>query len=123
MAEHKIGIILHGSSARGDARTTSDVDVLVVVERTLSLTRALYRAWDGVPIAWNGRAVDAHFVHLPDDPRHAGGVWCEAAVDGILLHDIGGRVDETLRAIRRAIADGHLVRRHAHGQPYWTVAA
>ena len=34
-----------------------------------------------------------------------------------------GHVDDALIQIRRAIADGRLVRKRAHGQPYWTVAA
>jgi hypothetical protein len=62
-------------------------------------------------------------VHLPADPDRAGGLWCEAAVDGLLLHDSDGSVDHALRAVRRAIADRRLVRRQAHGQPYWTTAA
>jgi predicted nucleotidyltransferase len=118
-----LGIIVHGSWVRGEARATSDVDVLLVVSRAVALTRDLYRAWDEAPMAWGGRAVDAHFIHLPDETDRAGGVWCEAAVEGVLVHDRDGRVDQTLRRIRRLIADGRLVRKHAHGQPYWTVAA
>lgn len=120
---HLVGIIAHGSSARGEARTSSDVDVLVVVDRALPLTRALYRRWDEIPIAWQGRRVDVHFINLPPASDRAGGVWAEAAVDGVLLHDTDGSVDTTLRGVRRAIADGRLVRKHAHGQPYWTVPA
>lgn len=118
-----IGLVMHGSWARGEMRAASDVDVLVVVEADLALTRALYRQWDEVSLSWQGRAVDAHFLHLPANPDRAGGVWCEAAVDGIVLSDRDGRIEETLRRIRRAVADGRLVRKHAHGQPYWTVAA
>jgi predicted nucleotidyltransferase len=121
--ERVVGIIVHGSWARGEALTTSDVDVLVVVERQLALTRALYRTWDREPVEWDGRAVDAHFVHLPEHPHRAGGVWCEAAIDGEVIADLDGRIEETLGAIRRAIAEGHLVRKQIHGQPYWTVAA
>ena len=117
------GIIVHGSWVRAQARTSSDIDVLVVVDSGLSLTRALYRAWDKTPLAWEGRSVDAHFIHFPSSPDRASGVWCEAATDGLLFYDRDGRVDETLRRIRREIADGRLVRKHAHGQPYWTVAA
>ena len=120
---HLAGLILHGSWTRGEARSTSDVDVLVVVDRREALTRALYRTWDAVPLSWDGRSVDVHFIHLPDNPDRAGAVWCEAAIDGVVLDDRGGRVESTLRQIRRAIAEGRLVRRHAHGQPYWTVAA
>jgi predicted nucleotidyltransferase len=117
------GIIVHGSWVRGQARANSDVDVLVVVDSTLSLTRALYRMWDKAPLTWEGRSVDAHFIHVPSSPDRASGVWCEAATDGLVFYDRDGRVDETLRRIRREIADGRLVRKHAHGQPYWTVAA
>lgn len=118
-----IGIVAHGSWARDEMRAASDVDVLVVVERTLALTRDLYRTWDRAPFDWEGRPVDAHFVHLPEAAERAGGVWCEAAIDGVMLDDVGGRVERTLQRIRRAIADGRLVRKRAHGQPYWTVAA
>ena len=117
------GIVVHGSWVRGEARAASDVDVLVVVDQRLALTRALYRAWDDEPLTWAGRPVDAHFLHLPADPRRASGIWCEAAIDGLLLSDRDGRVEEALRHIRRAIADGQLVRKYAHGQPYWTAAA
>jgi predicted nucleotidyltransferase len=118
-----LGVIVHGSWARAEARRASDVDVLVVVDAGLALTRTLYRSWDDAPLAWEGRAVDAHFLHLPTDPDRAGGVWCEAAIDGIVLSDRDGRIEDTLRRIRRAVADGRLIRKHAHGQPYWTVAA
>lgn len=118
-----IGLIAHGSWVRGEARVASDVDVLVVVEQAVRLSRALYRKWDEVPVSWDGRAVDAHFIHLPATPDRAGSVWCEAAVDGQVLFDTDGRVASTLVAIRRAIADGRLVRKRAHGQPYWMVAA
>lgn len=118
-----VGIIVHGSWARGEARTTSDVDVLVVVERQLRLTRALYRAWDLAPLRWEGRAVDAHFVHLPEDAPRAGGVWCEVAVGGTVVYEADGRIQRALGEIRRAVADGRLVRKLVHGQPYWTVAA
>jgi predicted nucleotidyltransferase len=120
---HVVGAILHGSWARGEARSTSDVDALVVVKAALPLTRALYRKWDEQPLAWQGRPVDVHFAHLPRSVEKAGAVWCEAAIEGQLLADTDGRVDDLLRDIRRAIADGRLVRKRVHGQPYWTVAA
>src|SRR5215470_9024966 len=60
-----VGIIAHGSMARGEARSSSDMDVLVVVDCALPLTRALYRRWDEAPVAWQGRPVDVHFINLP----------------------------------------------------------
>ena len=120
---HVVGAILHGSWTRGEARSTSDVDALIVVNGNVPLTRALYRKWDEEPMVWEGRTVDVHFAHLPRSVAKAGSVWCEAAIEGQLLADTDGRLERALRDIRRAIADGQLVRKRIHGQPYWTVAA
>ena len=120
---HLLGVVVHGSWARGAARHGSDVDVLVVVDRGLPLARTLYRTWDVAPPTWNARPVDAHFVHLPRAGARPGGVWCEAATEGLVLADTAGDVSRALIAVRTAIAQGRLVRKTAHGQPYWTVAA
>lgn len=120
---HVLGVIVHGSRVRGDASTSSDIDVLIVVDRDLPLTRELYRRWDdegGDP--GDGQVLDAHFIHLPDSTDQVGGVWCEAAIEGVVLADATGRVSRALRDVRRAISEGRLVRRRAHGQPYWTAA-
>ena len=118
-----IGAILHGSSARGEASDTSDVDLLLVVDRSVALSRALYAAWDDNPPHLAERPLDVHFVHLPADSRAPGALWCEAALDGVILADRDGTIAGTLRDVRRAIAEGRVVRRRAHGQPYWTTAA
>jgi hypothetical protein len=97
------------------------VDVLVILDRGRPLDRGLYRDWDSAPVTWGGRAVDPHFVHLPADGR-ATGLWGEAAIDGVLLFEAGTRVSSTLAQVRRDIVAGRLVRRMAHGQPYWVAA-
>ena len=114
-------VLLHGSWARGEATAASDVDALIVVDRSLQLDRALYRLWDTEPIVWKGRPVDAHFVHLPEEGAFSG-LWAEAAIDGRVLFDRDGSVSGHLNRVRRAIAEGRLLRRVAHGQPYWTQA-
>jgi predicted nucleotidyltransferase len=117
-----VGVVVYGSWARSEATPTSDVDVLVVVEPAVALTRSIYRSWDEAPVQWQGRPVDAHFVHAPD-ARVRGGVWGEAAIDGIVLFERDHRLSAHLASVRRAIADGRLVRRVVHGQPYWIEAA
>jgi predicted nucleotidyltransferase len=117
-----IGVVVYGSWMRGEARTGSDVDVLVVVEPRVALARDLYRAWDQRPVAWQGRPVDPHFVH-PPGARVAGGVWGEVALDGAVLFERGLEISASLAHVRREIAAGRLVRRIVHGQPYWTEAA
>ena len=117
-----LGVIAHGSWVRGEARASSDVDVMVVLEPALPLTRSLYREWDQGSPTLLGRTLDAHFVHLPADSSHPSSVWCELAVEGLLLSDRDGAIAGALIEVRRAIAHGQLVRRMAHGQPYWTAA-
>lgn len=116
------GVILHGSWVRGDATPASDVDALVVVDPVVRLDRALYRAWDDQRVTWKGRPVDAHFVHPPGDDTSSG-LWAEAAIDGLVLFDRGGQLSTALTRVRHAIADGRLIRRVVHGQPYWAEAS
>ncbi|MCX6545144.1 MAG: nucleotidyltransferase domain-containing protein [Acidobacteria bacterium] len=122
-SERLVGVLVFGSFARGDAAATSDVDLLVVVDRSIPLARALYREWDIDPPAWGSRSIDPHFVQLPADVRAMPGAWCEAAIDGVVLFERDGVLTRHLAAVRGDIATGRLVRRSVHGQPYWTVAA
>jgi predicted nucleotidyltransferase len=117
------GIVVLGSWARGEAAADSDIDLLVVVDPFMPLTRNLYRTWDVQPVEFDGRPIDAHFVHLPTAAALPTGVWCETAVDGIVWYDRDGMVAQRLAAIRRSIAEGRLVRAVVHGQPYWKGAA
>jgi predicted nucleotidyltransferase len=121
-ADALVGVVLHGSWTRGEATAASDVDVLIVVDARISLGRALYHAWDEQPAAWQDRPVDASFAHLPHEPV-TGGLWPEIAVNGLVLFERNWEISAQLVRIRQAIADGRLVRRVAHGQPYWTTMA
>lgn len=117
-----VGIVLYGSWARGEATAASDIDVLVVLEPRRAITRALYRDWDQAPLRHEGHDVEVHFVTMPGPGDEPGPVWLEAALDGAVVRDRDGRLARYLAGLRRRIAAGGLVRRHAHGQPYWTVA-
>lgn len=114
-----VGVVVYGSWARGEAGRESDVDVLVVVDRDVRVVRALYLEWDQEPVSWEGRRVEPHFVHLPARGETPSGTWAEVAVDGIVLFDRDLTVSRRLVELRNLIAGGALVRREAHGQPYW----
>ncbi len=117
------GVLLYGSLARGEAEASSDADVLVVVERRVRLTRALYRRWDEAPVAWEERRIDPHFAHLPALSGPPSGLWAELALDGIVLFERGLALSRALVRIRHEILDGRLERRVVHGQPYWAAAS
>lgn len=114
-----LGIVALGSWVRNEAAAGSDIDVLVILDSAIPLTRDVYRTWDRSPLAVEGRVVDAHFAHLPAKGSASGAVWCEAAVDGVLWYDRDGRLSARLAEVRRAIADGRVARAFVHGQPYW----
>ncbi len=99
-------MVVYGSYARGELATGSDVDLLVVLAEGVPITRALYRQWEGVVPAWNGREVDLHFVHLPKPGAPVSGSWAEAAICGIVLFEQDLAVSRRLVGIRQHIAAG-----------------
>lgn len=118
-----IGVVLFGSWARGEAGEGSDVDLLMVVDDRVPLTRELYREWDASPVAWDGHEVEPAIVHLPAAGETPSGFWAEVALDGIVLFARDRSLATHLSRVRRAIAAGRIVRREAEGQVYWVEAA
>jgi predicted nucleotidyltransferase len=116
-----VGVIAFGSWARGGLHDQSDVDLLIVLDETRQLSRALYAAWDDAPVFLDGRRVEPHFVTLPVEVPRAIGLWAEAALDGIVLFARDRELGALLSALRRQLADGRVRRGSAHGQPYWVV--
>lgn len=117
-----VGVVLFGSWVRGEATAASDIDALVVLEPRCAVTRALYRDWDEAPLRHQGHEVEVHFVSMPGPDDAPGPIWLEVALDGAVVSDRDGRLARHMAGLRRAIANGDVTRRHAHGQPYWTVA-
>jgi predicted nucleotidyltransferase len=120
---HLAGVVVFGSWARGEAVDGSDVDLLVVLDRRLPLTRSLYAAWDDEPATWDRRPVEVHLAHLPDRSDAPSSIWAEVALDGLVVFERGRRLSARLGNVRREIAAGRFVRRVAQGQPYWTRVA
>jgi hypothetical protein len=117
------GLVLFGSAARREMWEHSDVDLLVVLRRGAAINRELYSMWDAEMAArWPSRRIAPHFTAMPGDVRSAGSLWAEVALDGVVLWDPELRVARTLSLLREEIAAGAMVRRLAHGQPYWVRA-
>ena len=111
---------MFGSWARGELRASSDIDVLVVVARSVPITRALYRRWDEQPdIFCERHLIEPHFAQLPDGSRTPSGFWAEVAIDGRLLLDAQEQVSAYLATVRQAVAGGRLTRQKTHGHAYW----
>ena len=118
-----IGIVVYGSWAREELAKGSDVDLLIIVDRDLPITRELYRVWDDSPLRWDSLPVEPHFTHAPRDTERVSGTWAEVALDGIVLFERGLVVSRLLAKLRRRIISGELVQRRVHGQTYWVEGA
>ena len=112
-----IGVVLFGSTARGEAREWSDIDLLFAMDDCVPITRELYRRWDAIAEA-NSR-VSPHFAHPPADRSSPGSLWLEVSMDGIVLYERGGQVTRLLSGLRRLIATGKVECREAYGHRYW----
>lgn len=114
-----VGVVAFGSWARSEAYDESDIDLLIVVDPALELSRELYRRWDEQPVSRNGRRIEPHFVTMPQGSAPAVGLWAEAAIDGLVLFARDLELAARLAAIRRDLIEGRVVRKTIHGQPYW----
>ncbi|MGH9457683.1 MAG: toxin-antitoxin system HicB family antitoxin [Thermoanaerobaculia bacterium] len=118
-----LGVAAFGSWARSELATSSDVDLLIVLDRERAIDRGLYREWDRASLSWDGHPVEPHFVHLPEAEAPVSSVWAEVAVGGVVLFEREFALSRQLVAIREKIAAGKIIRRTIHGQPYWVEAA
>ena len=111
------GLVLFGSLARGRQTANSDIDLLVVLNRSVVLDRDLYSRWQ--LRKFEGREVAPLFVHLPGKGGRIGGLWFEVALDGIVLFDRDLHLSRFLAHVRSLVAEGRVRRMVTHGHPYW----
>lgn len=115
-----LGIFIFGSQVTGEATASSDIDLLVVLDRKVPLDRSLYRWWDQSLMAKpRGYVINPQFVRLPQVPEGVGGLWLEVALAHERVWEKGRQVSAFLGKLRQRIAQDK-VRRHLYqGQPYW----
>lgn len=118
-----IAIVAYGSWSRGEQSQESDLDLLVVIDESVSINRALYRQWDQGEHISGDIMVDPHFVHLPKIDEGISSVWAEVALEGIVIFERGFELSKYLVASRRLINRRRLVQKWVHGQRYWVEVA
>jgi hypothetical protein len=111
MGERLVSMVLFGSLARGDARETSDIDLVIVAEgfpRSLSdRRRPLLDAWSQVRSERGLDTVEWNLVtKTPEEARHHSPLYLDIVEDGVLLYDRDGffaTILETMRGRMRAL--------------------
>jgi predicted nucleotidyltransferase len=111
------GLVLFGSFARGQETASSDIDLLVVLNDSISLDRDVYSRWRFGKFC--GREVAPLFVQIPAEGEKIGGLWFEVALDGVVLFDSDLRLTRFLSRVRNLVASGQVRRMVTHGHPYW----
>ncbi len=123
LGEALVGVVAFGSWVRGEQGGSSDFDALLIADDDAPISRDLYRRWEDAPeLRWQGLPVEPHFVHLPPEGALPSGLWAEVATEGVVLLEHGYAVSRRLAEVRARLADGDIVRRRAHGRPYWVRA-
>lgn len=105
MGEKLVSIVLFGSVARGQARPTSDIDLLVVAEgfpRSLrDRRRPLLEDWERVRAARGLGAVAWNLVtKTPEEAKYHSPLYLDIVEDGMLLLDRGGFFEAVLSEMR-----------------------
>lgn len=120
-----VSLVLFGSVARGDARASSDIDLLVVAEgfpwSLAERRRPLLAEWARIRAERGLAAVDWNLVtKTPDEARHHSPLYLDMVEDGILLFDRGGffrSILDAMRARMRALGSRRVLL--PDGSWYW----
>lgn len=114
-----VGIAAFGSQVSGTATASSDLDILIVLDAHIPLSRSFYSWWDEAVPQKNGGEINPQFVHLPKETKEAGGIWLEAALVLHIFWERGRKLSSFIARLKELISSD-LVRRYwLNGQPYW----
>jgi predicted nucleotidyltransferase len=116
-----LGIVIFGSTVRGEARESSDVDVLIVLSSGTKIERELYRRWDAKIGPKISDKYSPQFTHLPQDLNGASSLWLEIALEGEIIFENNSSMRKVIMALKKQIARGYYQQKNSHGHPYWVI--
>ncbi|MBU4484207.1 toxin-antitoxin system HicB family antitoxin [bacterium] len=117
--EKLVGVVVFGSQIDGYATEHSDVDLLIVLDKSLSINRSLYRWWDENISDGSGFEINPHFVSMPDDIKKTTGIWLEIAQNNEILFQKRCNMKTLMDKLNELIKNDHVRRYWSNGHPYW----
>lgn len=115
-----IAIAIFGSVARGTASLSSDLDLLIVLDRSVKIERDLYDQLSLRKLL--NRDLSPVYVNLPETSS-VSPFWMEIAMDGVVIYDKDLILNRFLIFVRDLIVKNSWYRKFSHGQPYWVKSA
>jgi predicted nucleotidyltransferase len=105
LGDRLLSLVLFGSVARGQARTTSDIDLVVVAEglprRLADRRRPLLDSWERARAAQALPRIEWNLVvKSPAEAQYHSPLYLDIVEDGILIVDRGGLFATVLAAMR-----------------------
>jgi len=120
LGDDLIGLVLFGSAARGEMRETSDVDILLIAqnlpeeryERIQFLRKGLPSAGLGHPVCFIAYTPEEFLSGFPS-------FYLDLGLDGIILYDTDGFLEEKLERIRQITKESDLIRKRYGKEMFW----
>jgi predicted nucleotidyltransferase len=119
LGDNLVAIVLFGSRARGDAKETSDWDILLIArhlpvklfQRHLYLKKIVPDAWRG-QVAIIAKTPEEFEAHLPS-------LYLDIALDGIILYDTAEYMADRLSRLQSLIQAEGLEREQLERDMVW----
>lgn len=115
---HLLGLLVFGSHVNQQDFHSSDIDLLVLLDSKIKLSRTLYQIWDDSCDDNLKPVMNPHFVHPPQNQPY-GSLWLEAVKKHRVLFDKKSMLQNILDQIHSYVMMGQVSQKISHGQPYW----
>ena len=117
-----IAVIQYGSSVRGEAVKSSDIDWLVILSPDKKISREVYRQVSQLQKKHEDdpyvQKISVHLAHPPQDFNNLSNFWLEVGLEGVVLIE-KNNFSRIVHEIKNLIAIGGYRRKLSGGQPYW----
>jgi len=119
LGQNLIALVLFGSRARGESRNASDWDIFVLARSLPLLPMKRYGSLRGLCDEYLEGGVSFLAKTQKEFEEGFPSFYLDLALDGVILYDTKGYMQEKLGRIREIITEAGLKRVRIHGGFFW----